>query len=271
MTGKTAHAQADDSCLNTIHSGGNIMLSYLYVALGGALGSVARYGLSGIIASRIGQTFPWGTIIVNLTGSFIIGFFNTLTLPEGRMAAPPDLRTFFMIGICGGYTTFSPLQSSDADRWPRRGMAQCGREHRAVRRPLPARSVARPPAGSFHQHLTLTAMQIPIEATLLRIFIGESDRWEHKPLYEAIVLKAREAGLAGATVLRGPMGFGKSSRLHTAKILRLSMDLPLVIEIVDSEEKIQAFLPALDAMMGGGLVTLEKVKVIDYRGRTPTN
>jgi PII-like signaling protein len=108
-------------------------------------------------------------------------------------------------------------------------------------------------------------MQIPHEAVLLRIFLGESDRWEHKPLYEAIVLKAREMHLAGATVLRGPMGFGKSSRLHTAKILRLSMDLPLVIELVDSEEKIQSFLPVLDKMMGGGLLTLEKVKVIDYR------
>ena len=110
-------------------------------------------------------------------------------------------------------------------------------------------------------------MQIPHEAVLLRIFIGESDRWHHQPLYEAIVLKARELHLAGATVLRGPMGFGKSSRLHTAKILRLSMDLPLVIEIVDAEEKISAFLPALDPMIGGGLVTLEKVKVIEYRAK----
>jgi PII-like signaling protein len=108
-------------------------------------------------------------------------------------------------------------------------------------------------------------MQLPHDAVLLRIFIGESDRWQHKPLYEAIVLKARETHLAGATVLRGPMGFGKTSRLHTAKILRLSMDLPLVIEIVDSEEKINAFLPVLNPMMKGGLVTLEKVKVIDYR------
>jgi PII-like signaling protein len=108
-------------------------------------------------------------------------------------------------------------------------------------------------------------MQIPHEAVLLRVFIGESDRWEHKPLYEAIVLKARELHLAGATVLRGPMGFGKSSRLHTAKILRLSADLPLVIEIVDSEEKIQSFLPVLGQMMGGGLLTLEKVKVVEYR------
>src|SRR5437879_2281155 len=108
-------------------------------------------------------------------------------------------------------------------------------------------------------------MHLPHDAVLLRIFIGESDRWHHQPLYEAIVLKAREMHLAGATVLRGPMGFGKSSRLHTAKILRLSMDLPLVIEIVDSEEMIRSFLPVLDEMMGGGLLTMEKVKVIEYR------
>ena len=107
-------------------------------------------------------------------------------------------------------------------------------------------------------------MQIPKDAVLLRIFLGESDRHEHKPLYEAIVLKAREVGLAGATVMRGPMGFGHSSHLHTAKILRLSEDLPLVIEIVDSEDKINAFLPVLDGIMGSGLVTLEKVKVLRY-------
>jgi PII-like signaling protein len=108
-------------------------------------------------------------------------------------------------------------------------------------------------------------MHLPHDAILLRVFLGESDRWKHQPLYEAIVLKAREMHMAGATVLRGPMGFGKSSRLHTAKILRLSFDLPLVIEIVDSEDKIQSFLPVLDEMMKGGLVTLEKVRVIYYR------
>jgi PII-like signaling protein len=113
-------------------------------------------------------------------------------------------------------------------------------------------------------------MQIPNDAMLLRIFIGEKDHYEHKPLYEAIALKAREAHLAGATVLRGLMSFGKSSRLHTSKILRLSMDLPLVIEIVDSEEKIRAFLPTLDNMLGGGLVTLEKVQVVHYRGEEKT-
>src|SRR3954451_9784741 len=105
---------------------------------------------------------------------------------------------------------------------------------------------------------------IPRSAMLLRIFIGETDRCGHRPLYEAIVMKAREMHLAGATVLRGPMGFGHSSRLHIAKILRLSGDLPLVIEIVDSEEKIAQFLPALGPMIGSGLVTTEKVQVIQY-------
>ena len=112
-------------------------------------------------------------------------------------------------------------------------------------------------------------MQLPRDALLLRIFIGEKDRQGHQPLFEAIVLKAREQHLAGATVLRGPMGFGHSSRLHTAKVLRLSEDLPMVIEIVDSEEKIKAFLPLLDGMMPSGLVTLEKVQVLQY-GATRT-
>ncbi|MBV8426677.1 MAG: DUF190 domain-containing protein [Hyphomicrobiales bacterium] len=107
-------------------------------------------------------------------------------------------------------------------------------------------------------------MQVPRDAVLLRIFLGEDDKYQRRPLYETIVLKARELHLAGATVLRGPMGFGHSSRLHTAKILRLSEDLPLVIEIVDEEEKIKGFLPELEKIMGSGLVTLEKVQVLQY-------
>jgi len=111
-------------------------------------------------------------------------------------------------------------------------------------------------------------MQIPKQALLLRIFIGEDDKFGSSPLYEAIVLKAREQHLAGATVLRGSMGFGASSRLHTTKILRLSEDLPLVIEIVDSEDKINGFLPTLDGMMSSGLITLEKVQVLQYGEET---
>jgi len=107
-------------------------------------------------------------------------------------------------------------------------------------------------------------MHIPRDAVLLRIFIGESERAEGRPLYEAIVLKARETGIAGATVLRGPMSFGKTSVLHSAKVLRLSEDLPIIIEIVDTQDKIDAFLPLLDPMMGSGLVTLERVQVLQY-------
>jgi hypothetical protein len=108
-------------------------------------------------------------------------------------------------------------------------------------------------------------MQIPEDEYLLRIFVGESDRYGRHPLYEAIVLKAREIGLAGATVVRGVMGFGKHSVLHTAKILRLSEDMPMVVEIADSLERIEDFLPTLDQMITDGLVTLEKVRVIHYK------
>jgi PII-like signaling protein len=107
-------------------------------------------------------------------------------------------------------------------------------------------------------------MQLPHDAVLLRVFFGEDDRFKNLPLYEAIVLKAREMHLAGVTVLRGHIGFGHMSRIHTTKILRLSQDLPIVVEIVDAQEKIDAFLPALDGMMSSGLVTIEKVQVLQY-------
>jgi PII-like signaling protein len=107
-------------------------------------------------------------------------------------------------------------------------------------------------------------MAVAHNAQLLRIFLGESDRAGHRPLYEAIVARAREIGLAGATVLRGPMGFGASSHLHTEKILRLSADMPLIIEIVDTEARIATFLPELNSMMTSGLVTLESIQVLSY-------
>jgi PII-like signaling protein len=110
-------------------------------------------------------------------------------------------------------------------------------------------------------------MHVPADALMLRIYLGEDDKAGNIPLYEAIVLAAREQKLAGATVLRGPIGFGRSSHLHTAKILRLSQDLPIVIEMVDAEEKINAFIPTLEKLMGNGLVTLEKVKVLRYGDR----
>jgi PII-like signaling protein len=110
-------------------------------------------------------------------------------------------------------------------------------------------------------------MILPEEGQLLRIYIGESDKHQGMPLYSWLVRRAREAGLAGATVLRGLEGFGASSRVHTAKILRLSTDLPLVVEIVDKDERIEAFLPLVDEAIQDGLVTLEKVKIRLYRGQ----
>jgi uncharacterized protein len=115
-----------------------------------------------------------------------------------------------------------------------------------------------------------TTMQIPRDAVLLRIFFGEDNKFQNLPLHEAIVLKARELHLGGATVPRGHIGFGHSSHIHTTKILRLSQDLPVVVEIVDAKEKIDAFLPVLDEMMsGGGLVTMEKVQVLQYGETKP--
>jgi PII-like signaling protein len=113
-------------------------------------------------------------------------------------------------------------------------------------------------------------MQIPRDAVLLRIFFGEEDKFEHMPLHEAIVQKAREMHLAGATVLRGHIGYGHSSRIHTTKILRLSEDLPVIVEIVDAQDKIDVFLPVLDRMMSGGLVTIEKVQVLHYGTQGPS-
>jgi PII-like signaling protein len=110
----------------------------------------------------------------------------------------------------------------------------------------------------------MPTMEVPRETVLLRIFIGENDRYHRLPLYEAIVLKAREMHLAGATVFRGQMGFGKASRLHVAKRFKISTDLPVVIELVDNREKIEAFLPVIDGMIDSGLVTLERAEVVDY-------
>lgn len=183
-----------------------------------------------------------------------------------------------MTGVCGGFTTFSVFSLETfrflAERdWPMAGLnigvslvtwllavwagaILASRSNRL--------SGDRSPASSTEGD-TIT-MDMPKNAQALRIFIGEDDRDDGRPLYEAIVLKGREMHLAGATVLRGALGFGHSSRLHTTKVLRLSEDLPLVVEIVDSEEKIAAFLPELDKLMTSGLVTIETVRVLQYGG-----
>src|SRR6266446_4804693 len=126
-----------------------------------------------------------------------------------------------------------------------------------------ARSI--PSASPAKKSLIPTPRNLPEECSLLRIFLGEGDEYQHRPLYRAIVLKAREFHLAGATVLRGPMGYGRSTHLHNANILRLSLDLPIIVEIVEETSKIEAFLPELDKMMPGGLITVERARIFRYR------
>jgi uncharacterized protein len=126
-----------------------------------------------------------------------------------------------------------------------------------------ARSI--PSASPAKKSVIPTPRNLPEECSLLRIFLGEGDEYQHRPLYRAIVLKAREFHLAGATVLRGPMGFGRSSHLHNANIVRLSFDLPIIVEIVEETSKIEAFLPELEKMMQGGLITMERAQVFRYR------
>ncbi len=218
------------------------MRNYIWVAIGGALGTTGRYWLSGVVARPIGETFPWGTLVINVTGSFVIGFFAALTGPDGRFSSARPRRQFVMIGICGGYTTFSSfslqtLNLMNDGEWFRAG---------ANIRLSVAFCLIAVWAGfllaSYGQldEVDLT-MQIPRDAVLLRIFFGEDDKFHHLPLHEAIVLKAREMHLGGATVLRGHVGFGHSSHIHTTKILRLSQDLPVVVEIVDRRKRSMRF------------------------------
>ena len=234
----------------------------LLVAGGGLIGCVARYWLAGVVQRLGDHGFPSGTLAVNILGSLVIGIVMTLSLERGLV--DESLRILLTTGFCGGFTTMStfsyetfallrtvstcwPLQIP-ASRLPR-ALAPCGSE------------------ASSHGHCE-DQMKITGQGKLLRIFVGESDTLHGQSLYEALVRKARALGLAGATVWRGIEGYGARSRIHTAKILRLSEDLPVIIEIVDSEEKIRAALPELDAMMeatgGGGLVTLEAAEIIKY-------
>ncbi len=239
------------------------MVRYLLVGAGGALGAMARYALDGFILRLASPFFPSGTFVVNVAGCLIFGLI--MGLADQRSGLTPTGRLFLLIGLLGGFTTFSTYTFETFElvrdgqvraRTSQRGRPGGGRVRRAVGR---VRRSPRPPVRF--------AMKIPTEGKLLRVFIGEADRWHGRPLYEAIVEEARARGLAGATVWKGTLGFGAHSRMHTAKILRLSEDLPVVIEIVDAAEKIEAFVrERLDEMVQEGLVTLERAEVIMYRG-----
>ncbi|OWY17128.1 hypothetical protein B6V73_09825 [Thioclava sp. JM3] len=255
-------------------------LLYAFVAAGAAIGGVGRALVSQAAIELAGYGFPWGTLIVNVVGSFVIGFYATLTEPGGRFTVSARMRQFVMTGICGGFTTFSVFSLEtfhllSARHWSLAGVNigfsiltwMLAVWTGAVLAESLNRLRGDRSATSSMEEETMD-MDMPRNAQALRIFIGEDDQNQGRPLYEAIVLKAREMHLAGATVSRGALGYGHSSRLHTTKVLRLSEDLPLVVEIVDSEEKIAAFLPELDRLMTSGLVTIETVRVLQY-GQTP--
>ncbi len=210
----------------------------LLAGLGGFIGSALRYAVGGYVQYRSRSIyFPYGTLAVNLIGCFVIGFLSQLSETRGVFTA--EARTLIFIGILGGFTTFSAFGNETLNLW------RDGENALAMTNVL--------------------IMMLPAEGYLLRIFIGESDRHDGKLLYEWIVLKAREEGLAGATVMRGMMGFGAHSRMHTFKIERLSQDLPIIIEIVDTREKLEKFLSLIDNEIEEGMATLEKAQIHFYR------
>ncbi len=229
--------------------------------------------------------FPAGTLVVNLIGCLCTGFLAAMF--SGPMLVREEYRIGLMVGVLGGFTTaFSAFGLETF-------LLANGGEFRLALANVVASCVLGLAAGQLSGRRVLVRRGIIVHAVLrvavlssvgekqgfkigsrtakipeeglLRVFIGESDKWHGRPLYEAIVMKARELHLAGATVSAGPMGFGAQSRLHTAKILRLSEDLPIVIEIVDAKEKIDELMPYIDEMVQEGLVTLEPVQVIKYR------
>ena len=232
------------------------MRTIVAIGIAGALGALARYGLDGVVSRRLPTSFPWGTFVVNISGALVLGFL--LTLMTEQLTTAPWLRSALTIGFLGAYTTFSTLSVRDVS--PARGRRSGARRRERLRQ-RGRGSVRRLPRGRGREG----AMRLEGEGKLLRLFIGESDTWHGKPLYQAIVERVRREGLAGATVLRGIEGFGADSHLHTSRILRLSEDLPVVIEIVDTPEQIDRVVPILDEMVGEGMLTLERVQIVSYR------
>lgn len=238
------------------------MLNYILVSAGAAIGGALRFGISSYIQKNISVIFPYGTLVVNVIGSFILGIIM-FYLNEKELIGS-EFRLFLTVGFCGGFTTFSTFSYET--------LALFRDSEIALALYNVMLNVILCLAGIYLAYLISKLigwfMQTNSEAKLLRIFVGESDRINGKPVYETLVLKAREAGLAGATVIKGIMGFGANSKIHTSKLLTLSEDLPLIIEIVDTLEKIESFIPTINNIFEnaniGGLVTIEKAQIIKY-------
>lgn len=238
------------------------MFNYILVSAGAAIGGALRYGISSYIQKNISVVFPYGTLVVNVAGTFILGIIM-FYLNEKELIGS-EFKLFLTVGFCGGFTTFSTfsLETLNLFRDSEFGLAIYNI----------ALNVFLCLLGVYLAYLISKLigwfMQTDSDAKLLRVFIGESDKYNGRPVYEEIVLKAREANLAGATVIKGIMGFGANSKIHTSKLLTLSEDLPLIVEIVDTLEKIESFIPVVNEIFEvaniGGLVTIEKAEVIKY-------
>ena len=236
------------------------MVPVLFVGIGGFAGAVARYLVDSRLTAWSGGALPWGTFTVNITGSFVLGLLFALLVERAALA--PELRGPLLIGFLGSYTTFSTLA---LESWR---MIEDGAWVYAALESVRLGAYRAGGGGGRRCDREGGLMKLEGRGLLVRIYLGESDAWHGRPLYQAIVERLRERGLAGATVLRGIEGFGAKQHLHSTRILSLSEDLPILVEAVDTEEKIRGVLPELDEMVKDGLITLEKIEVITYPSLT---
>ncbi len=237
-------------------------MHFVYIGLFGALGCLARYFVSGWVYTFFGRGLPWGTLAVNIAGSFLLGLIMEGSLRSTLLS--PEVRVGLSVGFMGGFTTFSTFSYETFRLLEEGSFLHAGANallNVAVCILFAALGISCRPSGVNSRE---KGKQMAEEHTLMRIFVGESDRWQKKPLHEALVELFRTEGFAGATVLKGCMGFGVHSTMHSDKLLRLSTDLPVVIEVVDRQEKIDAILPRLETMLQGGMLTLEKARVIRF-------
>lgn len=253
------------------------MSEALAIAMAGALGAPARYLLDRLVQQRVATVFPWGTFVINASGAFLLGLVTGLALHGGLGPLP---RAALGTGFCGAYSTFSTFTYEtvrlveDWAWWEAAvnvaaslglGLLAAGAGLGVALSRL-SRSDAWCRLNPVRSSPGRTAVRLHGHAKRLTIYCGEADHHGHLSLVTAIVERARDEGLAGATVLRGIEGFGASSHLHTTRILSLSDDLPIVIDIVDDEDRIRAFLPVVDEMIADGLVTVQDLDVVAYRG-----
>ncbi len=259
-------APADLAAFRPVRRSARTHLEVLFaIALGGALGAPARYGVAQLVHVAP-DSFPWATFWTNVSGSFALGLVLILVLE--RFPPTRYVRPFLATGFLGAYTTYSTF-AVETDLLAKNGHVGIALTYaigESVRRVH--RGVGRNRARSHHPaRQRRPPMKLEGNQKRLTIFIGESDRHGHTPLATEIVHRAHAAGLAGASVFRGVEGYGASNHIHTTRILSLSDDLPMAITIIDSDERISAFLPQLDDLISEGLVIVEDVEVIKYVGR----